>query len=232
MKPIEKKDLPKLYVLIGLAVCVLGFAIFQFSAGMGSTPASASTTVKADDAKAGAPGSAAGAVAGTPGAAPGVAGFDVALVGPPSGGKDPFLPAGPAKPENSVALPPARPVAGAAARPLTGLAGLLASVAPMPKPSVSPVELSKPVAVVVPVPDLKVTGVVLGDLSTGVTRNVAILRGGQGDEDRRFVSVGDPVGNGFRVAAVHADGVEIEDSAGNRRVTLRLGKSGEDVRAN
>jgi hypothetical protein len=85
----------------------------------------------------------------------------------------------------------------------------------------------------VPPPDLTVTGVVLGDLSTGVTRNVAILRGkGQGEEDRRFVSVGDPVGNGFRVAAVNADGVDLEDSAGNRRVTLRLGKSGEDVRAN
>jgi hypothetical protein len=230
MKSIDKKDLPKLYVLIGLAVCILGYAIFQFSAGMGSTPASASTTVKTE-AKAGTPSSAAGATAGTPSAAPGIAGFDVALVGPPSGGKDPFMPTGLAKPASGAALPPPQQVA-AAVRPATGLAGFLNSVAPLQKPSVNPVALSKPAEVDVPVPGLTVTGVVLGDLSTGVTRNVAILRGGTGDGDRRFVSVGDPVGNGFRVAAVHADGVDIEDSAGNRRVTLRLGKSGEDVRAN
>jgi len=229
MKSIDKKDLPKLYVLIGLAVCILGYAIFQFTSGGGNTARAAATKPVAPKAggAAGAP-TAAGAAAPGAAIAPGsLPGFDVALVGPPTGGRDPFMPEGPA--QTAQPAPPPHPVAVAARPPLTPLNKLLQ----LDKPSApKPAPASSPMPVDVPPPDLTVTGVVLGDLSTGVTRNVAILRGKGGEEDRRFVSVGDPVGNGFRVAAVNADGVDLEDSAGNRRVTLRLGKSGEDVRAN
>ena len=82
-----------------------------------------------------------------------------------------------------------------------------------------------PVAKVVPVappppppPDFVVTGVVLGE------RSVAILRGqgsSEGGEERRFVRVADPVGNGFQVSAILRGGVEIR--SGKRRVILKLG---------
>jgi hypothetical protein len=80
-------------------------------------------------------------------------------------------------------------------------------------------------------PEMVVTGVVLGDLSSGAARNVAIMRGksAKGEEERRFVSVGDPLGNGFTVTAVHADGVDIKDKT--RRITLKLGSAGDNARA-
>ena len=106
------------------------------------------------------------------------------------------------------------------------LGTLLGNAGAEQPPAVNPVIPEAP-----PVPSLAVTGVVLGDPTSGNPRNVAILRSGAGEE-RRFVSVGDYVGNGYTVVAVHADGVEIQDKAGNRRVTIKLGQPGDNARAN
>ena len=101
-----------------------------------------------------------------------------------------------------------------------------------------------PVAPPPPPPALVVTGIVRGlGNEQGGTDDVAILRGSSGGatssdgkdapaggdivgEQRLFVRVGDAVGNGFTVVAVHRDGVEI--ASGRRRIILKLG---EDSRA-
>lgn len=108
------------------------------------------------------------------------------------------------------------------------------------KPAPAPV-LPPPVP-----PAYIVTGVVRGQNPDG-SDNVAVLRGGAatGTEpagavapataavtaaatERRFVRVGDAVGNGFVVVAVRRDGVTLEHSGDKSRVTLMLG---EDSRA-
>ena len=246
MKPIDKKDMPKLYAVIGAAVLLLGYVLYT-SFG---TPAPDVSASGKKDAAAGAPapgGAANGtAVAAAPGGqqGPGQPGAtlvapaeDLNTVGPPTGaGKDPFQPIG-------IATPPTAAPAGP--KPFkTALAVLKSPPPPAPREklpsSLSDLLNSKgqgpnqpqnaptagsvnPVEVAPEAPDLNVTGIVLGDPTTGNPRNVAILRAKSGDE-RRFVSVGDYVGNGFTVVAVHADGVEIKDKAGNRRVTIKLGQ--------
>ncbi len=62
-----------------------------------------------------------------------------------------------------------------------------------------------------PVPDYVVTGVVRDETPDACSGKVAILRGGDGSGERRFVRCGDPVGNGFKVIAVRTDGVELAE---------------------
>lgn len=248
MKPVDKKDLPKLYVLVALAVCILGYFVYSMIAG--DAPAASAAGTKTDTAKNGAPGT---AVASNKGGAPagGAAGasaqdtppvaFDPGVYGPPQGGRDPFQPVGPTAPTTptpapvanntppSPKVPPLFPPSSGPKperpRPPSRLADLLGPGSNAGATAVRPVEIESP-----PAPALVVTGVVLGDPTSGNPRNVAILRGNS-SEERRFVSVGDYVGNGYTVVAVHADGVEIQDKAGNRRVTIKLGQPGDNARA-
>lgn len=279
MKPLDKKDMPKLYALGGLAACIFGYAVYQFAAGGGST-ATAAAGVATPGAKASpapgaaagpiaagatpgtpeTPGGAAGTVSPTPGVKPGgitgtmvsgpggIAPFDTALVGPPSGGKDPFMPVGKAAqtktgfstpaPAATTSVPAFTPIAAAPRK--TGLDKLLdyaqqklstGTVNPSAAQNVGSPTGGPVVLPPAPPPDMVVTGVVLGDVSNGAARNVAIMRGkgGDGKDERRFVSVGDPLGNGFTVTAVHADGVDIKDKT--RNITLKLGSAGDNARA-
>lgn len=244
MKPVDKKDLPKLYVLIALAVIIFGFFIYSMTFGSEAPPASAAGNKK-KPAKTSAPGAAvasngsagAGATEAAASGTPAV--FDPRMYGPPQGGRDPFQPVGmvaaapqlPPPPVSApvqrvapIYVPPAAPIQRL--RPSGSLGDLLGNAGKAQDASAKPVEMGPP-----PAPTLAVTGVVLGDPTSGNPRNVAILRANNG-EDRRFVSVGDYVGNGYTVVAVHADGVEIQDKAGNRRVTIKLGQPGDNARAN
>jgi hypothetical protein len=70
-----------------------------------------------------------------------------------------------------------------------------------------------------------VTGVVLGERGG---RDVAILRGGgAGQEERRFVTVGEDVGSGFYVASIHANGITLRSRTHSSLgpVALDLGKT-------
>ncbi len=241
MKPVDKKDLPKLYVLVACAVAIVGYFVYSMVFGA-ETPASAAGNKKESaSGKTTAPNPAkdgAGSGADAPGATQDdkSLAFDLRMYGPPSGGRDPFQPVGPtaATPPPSVAnksapqpiVPPLFPPAARPnpPRPPSSLGSLLGN-AGATQGTIKPVELEP-----APVPTLVVTGVVMGDSTVSNPRNIAILRGSSGEE-RRFVSVGDYVGNGYTVVAVHADGVEIQDKAGNRRVTIKLGQPGDNARA-
>jgi hypothetical protein len=178
--------------------------------------------------------------------------FDVADIAILTAGKDPFVPNGPAAPHDPAAAAPAPAaptVAVAAATvaaprpPAADLSGLMSLPTPeafrrrrrdggvppafagaaaalpaaTPAAAVAPAVVAPP-----PVPDYTVTGVVRDESPDFCGGKVAILRGGPGGEERRFVRCGDSVGNGFKVVAVRKDGVDIE-SGDRRRVTLTLG---------
>lgn len=254
MKPIEQKDKPKLYALVALTVCFLGYAAFTATSGAGSTPPVASSAAKPAPSISPAPGKAPGIIAAVPGNPndPNAPPIDVAdmitKMGPPAGGRDPFYPVGPAaKNGNAPApnTPPSRVVTTPAPTPAPPLPrkGLdtLLGMDKMQKPSMPgfavnevprPLETPKPVVLAPPPPpDFVVTGVVLsGD---DEDKSVAILHGKdtKGGDERRFVVAGDYVGNGFSVASVHADGVDLRDKAGSRHVTLKIGQK-ETTRAN
>lgn len=233
MKKLDKKDLPKLVALVVLSLCLFGFALSQFVA----TPTTNAATKQAVPA-------AGGAAPGTPATAlakPEVSlvenAFRLSDITVMTSGKDPFVPNGPAAPRplgaegasrvvttapapapapaapepelrNLMGLPSAPPSAGGPPN-WAGPRGAEGELAPMGKavaPVVPPIDTT---------PQYVVTGIVRGDT------NVAILRGGPGGEERRFVRSGDSVGDGWKVAAVRSNGVEIY--SGSRRITLRLG---------
>ncbi|GAB4458780.1 MAG: hypothetical protein OHK0029_20440 [Armatimonadaceae bacterium] len=219
-KQIDPKEKPKLFALIGLAVCVFGYLIYS-SMGALAPPAPPKPEEPKKEAAAGVAAANAGRTNGAEGQ-PVV--FDPSLVGPPTGGKDPFQPVAgavptPAAPPRVAPVPAPRPVIRATPIPMAQLLETANRRAIPPKP----VEMGPP-----PAPALVVTGVVLGDQRLKNPRNVAILRR-PGSEERLFVSVGDSVENGYRVVEVNAGGVELE--AGDHRVTLELGNSGEQTRA-
>jgi hypothetical protein len=81
-----------------------------------------------------------------------------------------------------------------------------------------------PAPIELPAPAWGVSGIVLAESdSDGVKRgrDVAILRDATGD--RRFVTVGDPVGNDYHVSAVRPGGVEIRSK--KRTAMIRLDSS-------
>jgi|GEM_PF-1188289 hypothetical protein len=238
MKPIDKKDMPKLVALIIVAVGVFGFVLkgLMFPGDAVSSPPPAAGASPA----AGTP-AAGQATAGSAESAPLSDAYDPTAVPFVSSGRDPFVPNGQAASTLAVAAPtptPApsvTPLPGPVAKPTKEkLGGILAQLqgnnGPIsdvpPAPSGGSVEAITPPDP--PAPDFQVTGVVLGE---GGTRSVAILRGA--DSERRFVMVGDPVGNGFVVSAINANGIEIRDSnrTTERVVTINLGNT-ESSRAN
>jgi hypothetical protein len=240
MKKIDKKELPKLIALVVLSAGVFGYAAMQFMAPpktSAGTPAKSANGAASD---AGQPQAGQEDAEGAGGDASEFHVQDLAIV---TTGKDPFVPNGPAAPRDPNAPPPpaapapAPPVQVAVAAPapgpmpalpVTGMGGpppfpalgMQVQEVPRPQPgaAVRPVVLPPP-----PPPSYTVTGVVRDETPDACSGKVAILRGGEGNAERRFVKCGDSVGNGFTVIAVRQDGVEIE--SGSRRVTLKLGAS-------
>jgi hypothetical protein len=232
MQQVDPKEMPKLYALIGLAVLLFGWVLYSNLGGGGSTSAKSknANSKTADKTSASAnekPGTQVASNEAVAGALP----FDPALVSYPSAGADPFRPA-----VGGVVIPPRKIPSPAPVRPqqlpnIGNFAKPSAPVKSLPKSLDDLLNQSKgkvkPV-VVTPNPDVLVTGVVLGNPEGANPRDVAILRK-QGSDERLFVTIGDSVGNGFRVTAISAEGVELQ--AGNRRVTLKIGQSGENTRA-
>lgn len=222
MKPLDQKDKPKLFALIGLSVVVLGFGIYQVTAGM----AGAQAPAPAKDAKPSpAPEAAAKAEQEKQQAAL-VA--NLPTVPSPLGGRDPFIPQI-ALPGNTPP-PPTKVATKTDTVPLPSLNGggpgiggvkiewdkLGGAPAPAPSPKPTVVQLPPP-----PPPTLAVAGVLVAGPGSG-NKDIAVLRGGS---DRRYVTLGDPVGNGFVVSAIRIDGVEImEERHTSRRFTFKTSK--------
>lgn len=247
MKSLDKKDLPKLIAMIVVAIGLFAYAIVQFSAASNTgTARAADATKKQGDSTVGAKPDQTGQVGSAVTAAEDETGqtgmpWDPRLIGFPSGGRDPFTPTGVAAEKDTEAPQPRIAPSVAAVPAPTGpdgpnadgrFAQLLGLNRMNPGRSGLPSDASRPSgatgAMVLPPPPppaFIVTGVVMGDSNAGDNRNIAILRGasGPGGEDRRFVTVGDEVGNGFVVAAVHDMGVDLKERNGSRHVTLKLG---------
>jgi hypothetical protein len=243
MKPVDKKDLPKLIALIVLAAGVFGFFVMQMAApppaaskapataAAGASPEKAAADNTATTAKVG---EAEEAGVGTASA------YDPTRVVFSPAGRDPFMPNGAAAvamaSTGRVAVKPSAPITGGVSGSFPRLPGvidrIMASrpVTPAPAPPVTPVpQPAGPVEIPAPAaPEFDVTGVVLGE---GGSRSVAILRGA--DDERRFVMVGDDIGLGFVVTAIHANGIDVRDPNGltPRIVTIKLGNT-ESSRAN
>ncbi|MFM7323052.1 MAG: hypothetical protein ACKO5K_16250 [Armatimonadota bacterium] len=210
MKPVEAKDKPKLFALIGMSVLVLGYGTYQMTSGVsGATPA--------------APKKEAAAASGstTPGAetTTTLAFDDASIVPNPALGPDPF------KPRLDLAAAPegiAAPAAtGSVPLPRFGPGGFLpAGYAPaVPQSAPAPVAerpAAPPTPIVIPPPQppsLAVSGVLVAAPGSG-GKSVALLAGAG---EQRYVSVGDPVGNGFVIAAIGMDGITVVDAANRSR---------------
>ena len=232
MKKIDKKELPKLIALVVLSAGVFGFAATQFMAPPktnAGTPAQSGKGAASSDAAVQPPAGQDAEGAGDPSE------FHVQDLAIVTTGKDPFVPNGPAappEPKVPAAMAPVRVAAAAPApaAPMPPLPTSMGGPPPFPAPGVQVQEVRRPqpalavrpvVPAPLPPPSYTVTGVVRDETPDACSGKVAILRGGAGNEERRFVRCGDPVGNGFRVIAVHRDSVEIE--SGDRRVILTLG---------
>jgi len=234
MKPIKKEDMPKLAALIALSVGVGGYIIFEvITQVVPPAPSAAATPAPNTAASPGvpAPGGAQVALANgatpVPGGAPGAtptgpyggeldpANWNPVLIN----GKDPFMPTAPPpvaptrpapiliNPGNPMSShPPIRTATNLFVQPPVGPVHVVTPATPPPPPP--------------PAPTYSVVGVVLADrnaVGAKEGQDVAILRSGT---DRRFVTVGDPVANGFKVAAIHSGGVDIR--SGDRIATLPL----------
>lgn len=214
MKKIDKKDLPKLIGLIFVSVVLFGFAVAQFLAPTTSAGTPEATGALAEASTTGTPDAEnpdGSAKAETPDT---FAVEDIAIL---TSGKDPFVPNGPAAPLATLSpqIVPSRPPRieplPPSPEPQGGAPPYFSPPSTSQGPSLPPFVPEPPP----PPPAYTVTGIVRGDNS------VAILRGGNGTGERRFVRAGDPVGNGFTVVAVRRDGVVIK--SGDRRVVLKLG---------
>lgn len=227
MKPVDEKDKPKLFALIGLSVLVLGFGIYQVTAGMaGAQPPPAPPK---EDAK-----SAADAAPPAPAADPQAALLaNLPTVPSPTGGRDPFIPQmatgnmaqAATKPQTDVAKGPGvslPPPGGGGVSGLRVGEWLAAGARNATSAPSSPSKPIDPISVPPPSPPtLAVAGVVVAGPGSG-NRDVAVLRGGA---DRRYVTLGDPVGNGFVVSAIRMDGIEImEERHTSRRFTFKTSK--------
>jgi hypothetical protein len=125
----------------------------------------------------------------------------------------------------------------------------LTETTPHATPTMAPL-LPAPVLLPPPSPPpYTVTGVVVADRDNPRATPIAVLRGGASETntavaktagapltmvaaatpaDRRFVTIGDPVGNGFVVAEVRADGVVLR--SGKRLVTLKIGMANGNLK--
>lgn len=243
MKPLDKKDMPKLIALIGLTVCSLGYGVFTLVAGVsyGQPAPQAKPEEKKDAPPAGTTPETAAATEN-----PMMAELDtLAKVSDPVVVRDPFItrvlpgvtptPApgaapGPAAPTVSVGgLPPVQktdPTAQKKAKSLARALGIDTDARPekspqvvseLVAPAVDPLVIPSP-----PPPAVEVSGVMVAEAED--TKSVALLRI---DGRARWVSLGDSVGNGFVVRTIRrtdrGSEVEIVDSHNaKRRYTFKV----------
>lgn len=248
MKPTSNKETPKIIALAALAVAAVGVGVVQFVLPQGAGANANAASPKASPS----PEAGASSGNGAASAASATSGADPAAVAAASGpipmsqiqlqanGRDPFMPSGPAaaEPVSARPLPPASPPPYIPRVPQNGEIGKglragasrdIGDIVLGPRKGASEAS-SKPVIVLPPPPPpaYTVTGVVLGDRGG---RDVAILRGsggtGAGQEERRFVTVGEDVGNGFYVASIHANGIILRSRTNTSQVpvSLDLGKT-------
>ncbi len=223
MKPVNPQDKPKLIVLIVLSVLVLGYGLLQLTAGLAdaSPKPQAATTAKETPVTESVPEGQATATAPT----------DALSVIPDPSVGDPFVPRFAIEPTpvaatsgaggKSVSSPPL-PVLPDSVLASLGRPGVAAPGLPRSKPTVDgagktePVELAPP-----PPPSLNVAGLLVAEAGTD-GKSVAILAGAG---EKRYVTKGDPVGNGYVVASVTLQGVEVVDPNNRgRRFTFALPK--------
>lgn len=223
MKPVDPQDKPKLIVLILLSVVVLGYGLLQLTTGL------ADASPKPSRAKASERGSGSQTVAGTPEVA--TAPTDALSVIPDPSAGDPFLPRFALEAASASASGGSTPAPG---QPLPvlpdsvlaslGRPGATAPGLPQAKTTkdsaasgkIEPVELAPP-----PPPSLNVAGLLVAEAGSG-GKSVAILAG---SGEKRYVTAGDPIGNGYVVASVTLGGVEVVDPNNrSRRFTFSLPK--------
>ena len=215
MKPIDKKDAPKLFALIGVAVIAFGYGIFTLASGSGAkAPAPAAS-----------PDPKAVALAKTlsDAADNGTWHPDALPVSLPTGARDPFMPQGDTAPKATPSpaplatppppdkpAPPIRPTENPAwpVQPLKiiGPGHAALKVAPVASPTPVPA----------PPPTLAISGVLVSDESA---RSVAIVKG---DKGSRFLNIGDAAGNGWRVTNIKQREIEITDPKTGRRETVEM----------
>jgi hypothetical protein len=213
MKPIDKKDMPKLVALVVLALGLFGFAIYQFTGGATATAPPPAPQPSA-----------------TPTAAP-VTNVEAELtpemlqsVAMVLDGRDPFKPVGAAAPTKDTLVVPSIHAGGGVPLAAGGLVPMpiLPTPAPVrasPSPEAEQVVLPPP-----PPPSFTLMGAIVSDRADG-GRNVAIVKIGP---ESHYVTVGDPIGNGFVVSAIRVERgvalVEIFDPKTDRRETVKVSK--------
>ena len=222
MKPIDKKDMPKLIALIAVAVIAFGYGIFTFMSGTGAQTPPPAPAAKTD--KDGANGAPKGDEVA---ADDGLWHPDNLPVSLPTGARDPFMPEGATAPKATPSpVPPATPAPEST--PLPRPVGPQMSPSNWPAPilkigkgprikavSIKPTPMPTPVPA--PVPELKLSGVIVSDEAA---RSVVIVA----DETKgnRFLSIGDAAGNGWRVSAIKQREIEITDPKTGRRKTVEM----------
>jgi hypothetical protein len=216
---IDKKDMPKVAVLGVLGVGCIGYAISSLTSGASATPSAAATTEKKDaDTKQAASGTVSGTSASNPDNEQLI---QLAKLNEPLIPRDPFTPSGPAA---LVQTPAPTPIPAAVPNlpKNTGKFDGTAIYNPsrpadnsnngQQNPTPAPLAIPSP-----PPPTFTITAVMV-DSKPG--DSIAVLRNG---DERRFVSEGDPVGNGFVVAAIRKNQVELVDQKNaSRRFSFKL----------
>lgn len=246
MKPLDKKDMPKLIALIGLTVCSLGYGVYTLTAGSSyakPAPASGKPEEKKDEPK---------TVGGVPDQPAGTdnpmmsALKTLEQVSDPVIVRDPFVTRYVPGADSSAApsaRPPMLPPAGALglqnSKPVVSLADRLGLIPKLKKDSAPSVIndisadptgsraglLDPNKAVVLPPPDhptVQVSGVMVAENTDG--KSVALLRI---ESQSRWVSIGDSIGKGFIVHSIRrtdrGSEVEIIDSQNaKRRYTFKV----------
>lgn len=221
MKPIDKKDQPKLFALIGMAVLAFGFGVYQFTTSATAQPVApkASPSPEATTAQ------------GNPAAEEGGMWKPDGQGTVPTGGRDPFMPEGLAAPQPSptpVAPPKPTPEPKGPAMPPIAPANPNGGGVTIPPPGggsggmeVGPIKLIQttpsPAPTPVPAPKLDLSGVIVAEDDN---RSKAIFK--TSDKTNRILSIGDSAGNGWRIAGIQEGKVEIIDPKTGRRATVEL----------
>ena len=211
MKPLDKKDQPKLFAMIGIAVLGFGYGAFTLATSSVATPKPLPS-----------PSPAAQTAEGAQGADDGTWKPDGLQV-LPTGGRDPFMPEGSAAPQ-----PTASPTPKATPAPVVKPGGGPEIRWPshnqvIPGPKLKPLAVGpilKPTPVPTPAPPpaptLELSGVLVAEEDS---RSKAIFK----NKDRnQILGVGDAAGNGWRVSNIQERKVEIIDPTTGRRATVEL----------
>ena len=223
MKPIDKKDMPKLIALIAVAVIAFGYGVFTFMSGSSAKPPAPAASPSPK------PGEVGGAALAS--VNDGTWHPD-AIVILPTSGRDPFMPDGATAPKATPSpAPPATPAPESTPLPLPrpgsssgpGMGNFVPPlrVVGIPGKGGAPrfVPTPRPTPVPAPVPDLDVSGVLVAEDSE---RSVVIIKDKDEKKGNRFLSIGDAAGNGWRVSGIKERTLVITDPKTGRRKTVEM----------